>query len=615
MASLPKSIRSLTKDQEKVLASDIRSDILSTAYIHGGHLSPNLGVVELTLSLLKNFDPYKDDILFDVGHQTYAYKILTGRSLERLRQFGGEPPFSDPESSKADKFRNGHASTAISVAYGMALAKALENDKSHTVSIIGDSSLAGGISMEALGLLATDKKTRLIIVINDNGMSIGKDVSFMGREFRKLRNSRFYFRTSRFLSRVMSKTRPTKRLFLWMRSVKDRLRQIVLRPTVFESMGLKYIGPFDGHDFEELDLAFSKAKALVENGPVVVHVLTKKGYGYSPAMKDEKGIFHGVSSRFDEEKATGNDNFDSYKKEFLLAKMAEDKKAFVICPAMVFGSDLEEVYKRYPTRTIDVGIAEENAVTMASGLGLKGYHPIVDIYSTFLQRSYDEVFEDIARERCPNLFFVERAGLVGEDGPSHQGIYDVAYLRTIPHCRVFMPYDRDSFFFLSHSLWFTKDVPTFIRCSKDAPVNDHAEIERRNGYDIVSMAKRKKLVIAIGPNGMSLLTKAAKMPWDNVLLLDLLPEDSLWDSLDLSSHEEIVLYDPYSTPEGTSDSLARYLLSRHYQGRYFPLCLPKAFIPHGKVEELYRHLGMDVESAYGKIMELFGKDNLAEKKA
>lgn len=614
MKPSPKALRTLTKEQEKVLASDIRSDILSVAYQNGGHLSPNLGVVELTLSLLKNFDPYKDDILFDVGHQTYAYKILTGRSLKDLRKFGGEPPFSDPDRSPADKYRNGHASTAISVAYGMALAKALKKDGSYTIALVGDSSLASGISMEALGLLATDRKTKLIVVINDNGMSIGKDVSFMGREFQRLRNSRFYFRTSKLLSRIMSKTRTTQKLFLWMRSVKDRLRQMVLKPTVFESMGLKYIGPFSGHDFDELDLAFSKAKSLVENGPVVVHVITKKGYGYPPAMKDEKGTFHGVNSHFDEEKEEGKDNFDYYKKEFLLRKMEEDHKAFVICPAMVYGSDLEEVYRTYPERTIDVGIAEENAVTMASGIALQGYHPVIDIYSTFLQRSYDEVFEDIAREKCPNLFYVERSGLVGEDGPSHQGIYDVSFLRTIPDCQVYMPYDKDSFLRLSSGLWFKKNVPTFIRLTKDAPFNDHGPVEKEEGYDVVTKETGKKLVLAIGPNGMALLEKVKEMAVDCLLLLDLLPSDSLLDRLNLLSYEDIVLYDCYSTPEGTSDTLGRYLLSHGYKGRFLPLTLPKDFVVHGSVKDLYSHLGMDVPTAFLKIRDWLTNKDATEKK-
>lgn len=609
----PEILRELTESQAKVLASDIRSDILSSAIINGGHLSSNLGAVELTIGLLKAFDPYRDDILFDVGHQTYAYKILTGRSLKTLRQMSGEPPFSDPDWSKADKFRNGHASTAISVAYGMALAKGLEKDDSFTVAVIGDASLAGGIAMEALGLLSNDHKTRLIIVINDNGMSIGKDVSFVGKEFRKLRNSRFYFRTSNFLGRSMAKSRLTWKLFLRLRSLKDKVRQMVLRPTVFESMGLKYIGPFDGHDFTALDIAFRKAKALVKDGPVVVHVITKKGYGYPPAMRDEKGEFHGVPKKFDEEKSPDRDSFDAYKKEFLLARMETDQKAFVVCPAMVYGSDLEEVYKAFPDRTIDVGIAEENAITMAGGLGLKGYHPIVDIYSTFLQRGYDEVFEDIAREKCDNLFFVERSGLTGEDGSSHQGLYDVAFLSTIPKTEVYMPYDRDSFQRIADLCWFRKKVPTFVRLAKDRPFNDHPPIRKEDGFDILSRKERKSLLVAIGPKGMELLVKAEGVDCDRILLWNLLPDEETLLSVGLLDYRDIILFDCYSTKEGTAKRLSEFLCGHGYQGRFQAFSFENAFVPHGSVVELYKAYGLDVESVLSRVQERFGSILSSEK--
>lgn len=607
MAIKREGLKDLSLSQEKVLASDIRSDILSTAYIHGGHLSSNLGIVELTLGLLRAFDPYKDDILFDVGHQTYAYKILTGRDLKTLRQYNGEPPFSEPSSSKADKYRNGHASTALSVGYGMALAKGLSGDKSHTVVVIGDASLASGIAMECLGLLSNDKKTRLILVINDNGMSIGKDVSFVGKEFRKLRNSRFYFRTSNFLGRAMGKSKITWKMFLHLRNLKDKVRQIVLKPTVFESMGLKYIGPFDGHDLEALDLAFKKAKALVQNGPVVVHIITKKGYGYPPAMKDEKGAFHGVSRNFDEEKPEDKDNFVTYKTDFLIRKMEEDDKAFVICPAMVYGSGLEEIYSKYPKRCLDVGIAEENAVTLASGLALKGYHPIVDIYSTFLQRSYDEVFEDISRERCDNFFFVERSGLTGEDGSSHQGLYDVAFLRSIPYCRVFMPYDKKSFQHIAETYWFDKKVPTFLRCPKDKPANSHSPVQVEDGFDILKKAKNDVLLLATGPKGMLFLEKMKEEKADSFLLWNLLPNEEVLSKLDLLSYKAIFFFDVYSIREGTSDHIASYLSRNGYNGHFRSETFLNDFVSHGSVETLYRVYRLDVDSVVEKA-----KDFLAD---
>ena len=603
------ALKDLQPNQEKVLASDIRSDILSSASLHGGHLSSNLGAVELTLSLLKAFDPYEDDILFDVGHQTYAYKILTGRSLATLRQYHGTAPFSDPEESKADKYLNGHASTAVSVAYGMALAKAISKDESYTVAVVGDSSLSSGITMEALGLLSDDHKTPLIIVINDNGMSIGKDVSFVGREFRKLRNSRFYFRTSNFLGKAMSKSKATWKLFLRLRSLKDRIRQALISPTVFESMGIKYIGPYDGHDFESLDLAFKKAKSSVRNGPVIVHVITKKGYGYPPAMKDEKGEFHGVSKSFDEEKPSSSDSFTAYKRVLLEEKMAQDEKAFVICPAMVYGSDLESVFKAYPERTLDVGIAEENAVTLASGLALKGFHPVVDIYSTFLQRSYDEVFEDIARERCDNLFLIERAGLVGEDGSSHQGLYDVAFLKSIPGTRIVMPYDKASLERLFGAHWFSKKRPTFIRFPKDAPQNDHPPVLVDGSFDVIEKKGMDVLFLATGPNGMkAALLFDEKMAMDKAMLTDLLPTKEEIVRFGLLDYRTIYFYDAYSTLEGSAGHISALLLSLGYKGRFVPYAFKTEFVPHGSLKDLYDGYSLSPE----KVIEAVSNDFAAE---
>ncbi len=577
----------LTLNQERVLASDIRNDILTNAEIYGGHLSSNLGIVELTIALLKHFDCYRDDILFDVGHQTYAYKILTGRSLHGLRQYGGVSPFSDPDSSPADKYRNGHAATSISVAYGMALAKRHDGVESDTIAVVGDASIVSGLSMEALSLLANEKSMRLIIVLNDNGMSIGKDVSFLGKQFQKIRNSLFYFRTSNLLGRVMSRRPWTWRLFLKFRDLKDTIRRMTIAPTIFETMGIKYIGPFDGHDFESLDLAFRKAKSLVRNGPVVVHVVTKKGYGYAPAMNDEKGTFHGVPKRFEEERPAEDVSFTSLKAKLLQEKMEQDRKAFLITPAMVYGSRLEELFRRFPRRTLDVGIAEENAVTLSSGLALKGQHPIVDIYSTFLQRSYDEVMEDVARERIGVLFFVERAGLVGEDGESHQGLYDVSFLKGIPGTRVYLPYDEKSLLRLVNSRWFDRPVPTFFRLPKDLPFA-LPNCEETEICDFCGgRGTYRTLVLATGPNGARLLSLLEGLPTDRAILLNLLPSEEELRRL-LEGYERVFFYDSYSTREGTDEFIASFLAREGRNVCYRSFSFPRTFVTHGDLPTLYQ---------------------------
>jgi 1-deoxy-D-xylulose-5-phosphate synthase len=596
-------LRKLSESQLKVLASDIRSDILSAVLHNGGHLSSNLGAVELTMGLLREFDPYQDDILFDVGHQTYTYKLLTGRDLHNLRKTGGIGPFSLRKESPADKYDNGHAATSVSVAYGMAKAKQLTGDASATIALIGDSSVSSGLSMEALSLLSQDKTTPLIIVINDNGMSIGEDVGFMTKKFQHLRNSRFYFRTSSWLGKTMAKHRFTWRLFLHLRNFKDKIKGFLLKPTVFEAMGLRYIGPFDGHDFDSLDLAFRKAKAMSLTGPVVVHIITKKGYGYPPAMKDLEGKFHGVSPRFDEyeNEAQSPESFLTYKSSFLLQKMAEDPKTVVLTPAMERGSGLEEVFRRYPERTFDVGIAEENAVTMASGFALKGEKPVIDIYSTFLQRSYDEIVEDISRENVKALFFVEKAGLVGEDGSSHHGLYDVAMARSIPQSQVFMPYDRESTEALLSEHFFTEAGPVFLRFTKEAPARPEIAGTREGNFVFYRKDGNASLYLGVGPRGYDVLS-GLPSDLDKAMLLSLLPSGKELSEAGLLSYRQIFFYDPYGIEEGTADHLRGLFFRLGYSGKFTAYAFRKEFVPFGQIPDLLEENGLSSASVRKGIL-------------
>lgn len=600
-----KLLPNLTNDQMRVLASDIRSDILVNVLNNGGHLSSNLGTVELTMSLLKNFDPLVDDILFDVGHQTYTYKILTGRNLSKLRKTNGIAPFSKMDESPYDKSNNGHAGSAISLAYGLAKAKALKGDNSYTIAFIGDASVTNGLSMEALNLLSTDKDVHLMIVVNDNGMSISKNVGFMTKKFQHLRTSRFYFRTASYLGRKMSKHKWSWRLFLRMRNLKDDIRRFVIEPTFFESMGIKYIGPFDGHDFDSLDLAFAKAKDLYNKGPVVVHVLTKKGYGYAPAMSDNVGKYHGVTPKFDNiwiqnNKKTG---FVDYKSSFLMKKMKEDKNVYVITPAMEKGSQLEEIFKAFPERTLDVGIAEENAVSMAGGLALGGLKPVVDIYSTFMQRSFDEIEQDISRQKVKALFVVERCGLVGEDGSSHQGLYDVAMVKAIPNCQVYMPYDEKTTEELLNAHFFSDEGLVFIRFSTDSPIHSHLSYKRIGNICYYRLAEENDtLVLAIGPNGYKLL-ELLPDSFDKGMLLTLIHPGDKQDSMPtIMRHKHIILYDSYGIKEGTSDSIASYLMENNYPGTFKSFAFKNNFVTFGQKADLLKIANLDPQSVKDQIL-------------
>lgn len=588
------ALKKLTPEQLKVLASDIRADILSSVNANGGHLSSNLGCVELTMALLASFDPLNDDLLFDVGHQTYTYKILTGRSLIHLRQIGGEGPFSNRFESPYDKYCNGHASTSISVGLGMDIAKRLDGDKSYTIAIIGDSSLSSGLSMEALNLLSTQKNSRLIVIINDNGMSIGKDIGFMAKKFQNLRNSRFYFRTSNALGKKMSKHRWTWKLFLKLRNLKDHFKSMILKDTVFEAMGLKYIGPFDGHDFINLDLAIKKAKSLVENGPVIVHVITKKGYGYPQAAKDSKGDFHGVAPYFAEPNSNPlTIDFTSLKENSIRELMQKDSKVFVITPAMEKGSKLESIFKEFPNRCLDVGIAEENAVTLASGLALKGYKPVIDIYSTFMQRSYDEIFEDISREKVAALFIVERCGLVGGDGESHHGLYDVSMIKSIPFTRVYMPFDEETNRILFEKVAFYHNVPIFFRYSKEALIKTKNGILSEN-FVKYNNGNHDAIYIGVGLKGYRVIDELGELAIDKIMLLNLLPSDEILNELHLTEYKRIYFYDSYGIYEGTAEVISDYLNRQNFIGQFIPYTFKKDFYSFGDNQSLYERYQLDV---------------------
>ncbi len=560
MPSSSSALKDLSDEELGVLASEIRDEILDACLKYGGHLSSNLGAVELSISLVREFDPFSDDILFDVGHQTYAYRILTGRNLDNLRNIGGASPFSDPEESKADPYFNGHSGTAIPTAYGMAKVKENEGDFSYTVAVVGDSSIVNGMSMEALSLLGTDKVKNLIIVCNDNGMSIGKDVSFLGNRNPGTDES---------------------------------------KPTFFETMGLSYVGPCDGHDFSSLSEAFSKAKMLSSEGPVVVHAITRKGYGYDKAMNDEEGIYHGIKGNETDPDENGTD-FDEVKADFLDSLLSSDPKAYVLCPAMVLSSGLQTLYEKYPERTADCGIAEENTVTMAAGIALQGGYPIVDIYSTFLQRSYDQLVEDISRQKVPALFYIERAGLVGHDGASHHGLYDVSFLKTIPGARVFQPYDRQSFEKMSYDAANEKKGFVSIRLSNDSFVDSPADFYNGGALTFISKKESETLVLSVGVKGYALSAKLAGEDVSAALLTSLLPSDEELEASIPENVKSVFFYDPYSTMEGSSRIIETYCLRHSINFVSYSFGLD--FYTYGKNEDLYKMYRMDVESVCEDIL-------------
>ncbi len=439
---LPKDLKELSLPQCKALCGEIRNLLISTVSKTGGHLASNLGVVELTMAIHRNFDSPDDKIVWDVGHQAYVHKILTGRAdkFASLRQEGGISGFPKPEESVHDSFISGHSTTSVSVACGIAEAMKLQGRDNYTVAIIGDGAMTGGMFYEAMNNCCCKENSNLIVILNDNNMSISKSVGSLGKYLTSLRNSEKYLDTKRKVEKNLTKVPVVgTKMAKGMKYAKDAIKSTILERTMFEDMGFIYLGPVNGHSLTELEQVMHMAKSF--HKPVFIHVKTTKGKGYLPAEKNP-GEYHGIS-KFDI--VTGNPEVsagDSYSTVFgkeLLALAEQDDRICAITAAMKYGTGLQFFGKRFPERFYDVGIAEEHAVTFAGGLASMGQIPVFAVYSTFLQRAYDQLIHDVAIGKLHVVLGVDRAGIVGEDGETHQGLFDVPMLTSIPNTVIYSP--------------------------------------------------------------------------------------------------------------------------------------------------------------------------------
>lgn len=439
--------RALNPDQLDELATELRELIVSTVSRTGGHLAPNLGVVELTLALHYVFRAPQDRIVWDVGHQSYVHKILTGRKqkFHTLRQFEGLSGFPNRNESEFDCFGTGHSSTSISAALGMALARDLSGEDRNVVAVIGDGALSGGMAFEALNQ-AGHLGRRLIVVLNDNEMSIAKNVGAMARYLSRLRTDPMYSRSKDEVESLLRRIPAIgPRVLGWIERVKDSVKYLLVAGMLFEELGFTYLGPIDGHNIPAMLNVFRQAQAV--EGPVVVHVLTKKGKGYAPA-ETNPDKFHGVGP-FDpvtgDTPAAVRISFTEVFGRTVVRLAEEDDRLLAITAAMTSGTGLGPFARRFPQRFFDVGIAEQHAVTLAAGLAVEGYRPVVAVYSTFLQRAYDQVLHDVCLQKLPVVFALDRGGIVGEDGVTHQGVFDLSFLRPIPNLVLMAPKDENEF--------------------------------------------------------------------------------------------------------------------------------------------------------------------------
>ena len=433
----PSDVKRLHQDELGELCSELRELLVSRVSENGGHLASNLGVVELTVALHRVFDSPKDKIIWDVGHQSYVHKLLTGRreQFSSLRQYQGLSGFPDRNESPHDAFTTGHGGTSISAALGMALTRDLTHSDHHVVAIIGDGCLTCGMTYEALNH-AGHLGTRLIVVLNDNGMSISPTVGAIAKRLNVVRTTRGYMQAKKQANRLLSFLPGGKRLYWALHRLKEGVKTVVMPTVIWEQLGFTYLGPIDGHNIAELEAALTHARNYYE--PVIVHVLTTKGKGYKPA-EDNPTYFHGLSPG-----SEGLDTMPTYSQIFAqtVGRLLRDNpKVVVISAAMVEGNSLSSLVKEFPQRIYDVGISEQHAVTLAAGLASQGFISIVAIYSTFLQRAFDQILHDVCLPDLSVVFAIDRGGIVGEDGKTHQGIFDLSYLGLMPNMIICAPKD------------------------------------------------------------------------------------------------------------------------------------------------------------------------------
>ena len=500
--SSPRELHDLSDDELTLLASEIRDLLVETCAQTGGHLGPNLGVVELTLAIHRVFDSPVDRIVFDTGHQAYVHKMLTGRAgdFAGLRQEGGLSGYPSRAESEHDIVENSHASTALSYADGLAKAYRLRGDQRHTVAVIGDGALTGGMAWEALNNIAVAKDSRLVIVVNDNGRSYQPTIGGVTTALTALRTNPRYEKVLDLVKRRLNAV-PGVGVAVYdvLHAMKKGLKDAVAPQGLFEDLGLKYVGPVDGHDRTAMEQALRQAKGF--GGPVIVHAITRKGFGYGPAERNEIDQLH-QTDPFDvvtHQPVPKGRIWTDFFSEEILALGAERSDIVAITAAMLHPVGLERFAAAYPDRTFDVGIAEQHAVTSAAGLALGGMHPVVAVYATFLNRAFDQVLLDAALHRCGVTFVLDRAGVTGNDGASHNGMWDMSILQVVPGLRLAAPRDGARVQELLREAVAVDDAPTVLRIPKGAPPEDIPAIGKAGQADLLFRGGAEDvLVVGVG---------------------------------------------------------------------------------------------------------------------
>ena len=624
--NFPSDIKKLSIDELKILSNEVREELIDAVSVTGGHLGAGLGVIELTIALHYIFDTPNDKLIWDVGHQTYPHKILTGRKdkIRTVRQGNGLSGFTKRAESEYDPFGAAHSSTSISSALGIAVANKLLNKSNEVVAVIGDGAISAGMAYEAMNN-AGDSKTKMIVVLNDNDMSISKPVGAMRSYLAKLLSGKLYFSFREILKIVISSF--SKRFSAKAGKAEDFLRSAVTGGTLFNSLGFSYVGPIDGHDLDALIPVLKNAKESKHDGPIMIHIKTEKGKGYSFA-EEASDRYHGVS-KFNIQTGIQEKpkiNVPSYTKVFAntLVKHAEkDSKIVGITAAMTSGTGMDIFGEKFPTRMFDVGIAEQHAVTFAAGLATEGFKPYAAIYSTFLQRAYDQVVHDVAIQSLPVRFAIDRAGLVGADGPTHAGSFDITYLSTLPNFVVMAASDESELVKMINTSVDINDKPSAFRYPRGTGVGvELPSIDEKLeiGKGRIIQEGKKLAIINFGARLKECLNASInlKKKGINISIADArfakpLDEKLIWQLA--TNHEAIITIEEGSIG-GFGSHVAKFISEKNLLDKglkFRSMILPDKFIDQDKPELMYKLAGLDSQTIEEKVMDLLNSNIVLQK--
>jgi 1-deoxy-D-xylulose-5-phosphate synthase len=603
-------LKKLSMEDLLELADEIRSEVISIVSKNGGHLASNLGVVELTLALHYLYECPRDQVVWDVAHQSYVHKLLTGRRdrFKSLRQYGGISGFTKRSESEADAFGAGHASTSISAALGLAEARDLQGLKKHVIAIIGDGALTGGLSFEGLNNAGAQKKD-LLVVLNDNSMSISKNVGAMSRYLTNILTDQSYNKLRADIWRFLGRLKRAERIRSTVSHFESQLKGMLVPGIIFEKLGFRYFGPIDGHDLPLLVKTLRQIKELP--GPRMLHIITQKGKGYEPAEKDATR-FHGVSA-FNKVtgKSTSSGKLPAYTAVFgkkMVELAQKDSRLIAITAAMAPGTGLSEFADKFPDKFHDVGIAEQHAVCFAAGTAAGGARPVCAIYSTFLQRAYDQIIHDVALQKLPVIFCIDRAGLVGEDGPTHHGAFDLSYLRLIPNMNIAAPSDGDELERMLEYAVENRIGPVAIRYPRGSipqPLGTNQRPFDWGRWEVISGGE-DLAIIATGSMVVPCRKVVERLVEDgigaslvNARFIKPLDDEALTEIAE--RFDRVVTVEESCLQGGFGAAVLDYFDAIDYRGKTLRLGIPDRFIPHGQRNLLLKEIGLDEDGIYRSV--------------